>query len=196
LTDVTFSYMNFDQAEPVTEGLTFTPYPGQLKDSSKFDMAIFARETPGDVYFSIEYYSAIFTVETMERFGRYYLEALKQMIADPSRSIGDLELVPHEELQRLLETFNDTAAEYPADKTIHQLFEEQAEKTPDKIAVLGNRVSITYRMLNEKSGQLAFTLSEKGVQPDTIVGIMMERSLEMIIGIFAILKSGGAYLPI
>ncbi|MCP5045916.1 MAG: SDR family NAD(P)-dependent oxidoreductase, partial [bacterium] len=196
LTDVTFSYMNFDQAEPGTEGLTFAPYPGQLKDSSKFDMAIFARETAGDVYFSIEYYSAIFTAETMERFGRYYLEVLKQMAADLSHSIGHLELMPHEERLHLLDTFNDTSAQYPADKTIHGLFEEQVERTPDKLAVLGNRVSVTYRMLNEKSGQLARTLAARGVQPDTIVGIMMERSADMVAGIIGILKSGGAYLPI
>ncbi|WP_235604064.1 amino acid adenylation domain-containing protein [Bacillus gaemokensis] len=92
--------------------------------------------------------------------------------------------------------FNDTATEYPCEKTIHQLFEEQVERTPDHVAVLFENQHLTYRELNERANQLARTLRGEGVQADQLVGIMVERSLEMIVGILGILKAGGAYVPI
>ncbi|MBS4162636.1 AMP-binding protein, partial [Klebsiella pneumoniae] len=96
----------------------------------------------------------------------------------------------------ILYDFNDTAADYPKDSTIHQLFEEQAKRTPEQIAVVFEEEKLTYRALNERSNQLAGLLRELGVTPNKIVGVMAERSAEMIIGIMAVLKSGGAYLPI
>ena len=86
--------------------------------------------------------------------------------------------------------------QYPKDKTIQQLFEEQVEKTPDNIAVVFEDKQLTYSQLNERANSLARLLRKKGVKPDSIVGLLVERSLEMIIGIFGILKAGGAYLPI
>lgn len=92
--------------------------------------------------------------------------------------------------------YNQTAAEYPREKTIHQLFEEQANRTPDQVAVVYEENQLTYRELNEKANQIARTLQSEGVHPDQPVGIMAERSLEMIVGLFGILKAGGAYVPI
>ena len=100
------------------------------------------------------------------------------------------------EKQQILSDFNATEAEYPRDKTIHELFEAQVEQTPDNVAVVFEEEQLTYRELNARANQLARVLREKGVQPDTLVGIMAERSLEMIVGILAILKAGGAYVPI
>ncbi|MDQ1353666.1 MAG: hypothetical protein QG657_3972, partial [Acidobacteriota bacterium] len=110
-----------------------------------------------------------------------------------------------DEKKRILFDFNDTAAEYPVNKTIHQLFVEQVEQNLDRIALVGatavetlraTSLQTTYRQLNEQSDRLAGMLIEKGVMADTIVGILMERSIEMVIGIFGILKTGGAYMPI
>ncbi|UCH95999.1 MAG: amino acid adenylation domain-containing protein, partial [Candidatus Aminicenantes bacterium] len=109
-----------------------------------------------------------------------------------------LSLSQKEKAQILFE-FNKTRREYPTDKTLHRLFADQVEKTPDRIALVGQSAghcAITYRELNQKSHQLAYILKEKGLQPDTIVSIMIERSPQMIIGILGILKAGGAYLPI
>ncbi|MCU0289616.1 MAG: non-ribosomal peptide synthetase, partial [Acidobacteria bacterium] len=98
--------------------------------------------------------------------------------------------------------FNNTATDYPKDKTIHQLFEEQVEKSSDHIAAIGSsllslrKTQLTYKKLNEKCNQLASILREQGVEPDSIIAIIVERSIEMIIGILGILKSGGSYLPI
>lgn len=96
---------------------------------------------------------------------------------------------------KTLAQFNNTKTDYPRDKTIHQLFEEQAERTPGKTAVVFQGKKLTYKELNEKSNQLASYLRKKGVKPDALVGIFAERSLEMIVGILGILKAGGAYVP-
>src|SRR6185295_6343818 len=90
----------------------------------------------------------------------------------------------------------DTEADYPADKSIHQLVEEQAEKTPDAVAVVYANQGLTYRDLNAKANQLAHYLKKLGVGPDVLVGICVERSLEMIVGLLGILKAGGAYVPL
>ncbi|MCL2425093.1 MAG: amino acid adenylation domain-containing protein, partial [Oscillospiraceae bacterium] len=108
----------------------------------------------------------------------------------------DIEMLSEAERNQLLYDFNDTYADYPREKTIHQLFEEQVEKTPGNVALLFNGSSMTYDELNKRSNQLAWLLRDRGVKADSIVAIMTERSFEMIIGILGILKAGGAYLPI
>jgi amino acid adenylation domain-containing protein len=122
----------------------------------------------------------------------------------PGIRIDEIEIISEEERKQVLYDFNDTGAIYSRDKTLQQLFEEQEERTPDRVVLLGSKLQntnyrqmyLTYRQLKERSHRLAGLLIEKGIQPDTIVGIMVERSLEMMIGIIGILKSGGAYLPI
>ena len=96
----------------------------------------------------------------------------------------------------ILYDWNDTDVEYPEDKTIHQLFEEQVERTPDAIAVVFEDQSLTYRQLNQRSNQLAHYLQTLGVKAESLVAVCLERSLEMIISILAILKAGGAYVPL
>lgn len=101
-----------------------------------------------------------------------------------------------EEKQKILIEWNSTQKDYPQGKTIHQLFEEQAEKNPEKVAVIFEDTSLTYRKLNEKANQLAHFLKEKGIKPDTLIAIACDRSFDLIIGILAILKAGGAYVPL
>jgi len=101
-----------------------------------------------------------------------------------------------ENKQKILDEFNDTGADFPEDKTIHGLFEEQVERTPKHTAAIFGNCKLSYRELNEKANRLARLLRSKGVGPDTLVGILVERSLEMVVGIYGILKAGGAYLPI
>ncbi|KAB2877418.1 AMP-binding protein, partial [bacterium] len=111
-------------------------------------------------------------------------------------TLQDLSLLTSAEKQQILIEWNDTKADYPKNKTIHQLFEEQVEKTPDNIAVVFEDQELTYQQLNEKANQLAHYLRTLGVGPDTLVAIAVERSLEMIIGLLGILKAGGAYVPL
>ncbi|RIE04950.1 amino acid adenylation domain-containing protein [Cohnella faecalis] len=123
-------------------------------------------------------------------------EVVAQLVETPHVHIDQLEIVTEEEKRQLLYEFNDTKASYPADQTIHGLFEEQVKKTPDHTAVVLESESLTYAELNGRANQLARVLRGKGVGADRIVGILAERSLEMIVGILGILKAGGAYLPI
>jgi len=131
---------------------------------------------------------------------KFILKRLERIIIEisenPDKKVVDIDIVDDSEKKQLLYEFNDTYKEYSRDKMIHQLFEEQTIKTSNSVALVFNEESITYSELNEKSNQLARVLCENGVKPDDIIGIMVEKSIEMIVGILGVLKSGGAYLPI
>jgi len=137
-----------------------------------------------------------FTGKEIKNIAKDYRNILNTIISQPELLAAEVDILEPEEKQKLLYKFNDTYAEYPKDKTIQELFEEQVYKTPDNTAVVYEDKQLTYRELNERSNQLARVLRSKGVAADSIVGIMAERSLEMIVGIMGILKAGGAYLPI
>jgi non-ribosomal peptide synthetase component F len=110
--------------------------------------------------------------------------------------IGKLEILKPSDRKQLLVEFNQTHADYPLDRCIHQLFEEQAERTPDHIAVVFEDQQLTYAELNRRSNQLAHHLQRLGVKPEVLVGLFVERSLDLIIGLLGILKAGGAYVPL
>jgi iturin family lipopeptide synthetase B len=151
--------------------------------------------------------SLVYKKDFVEQISIHLKYLIEQIIENPGIKEREIEITPVEVKQRLLAEFNNTASVYPKDKTLQQIFAEQMEQTPDHIAVIGSSelkyrtymtylTYISYGELNQKSDQLAHVLRERGVKPDTIVAIMMERSLEMIIGLLGILKAGGAYLPI
>ncbi|TGV30419.1 amino acid adenylation domain-containing protein, partial [Mesorhizobium sp. M00.F.Ca.ET.186.01.1.1] len=131
-----------------------------------------------------------------ERFSRHFLTIAASIVQNPHIRLGEIDMLLPEETQQILAGFNDTAVSYPLDKTLHQLFEEQVDKTPDQAALLFSGQSLTYRELNERANRLARVLRAKGVGPDRLVAIMAERSPEMVIGILGILKAGGAYVPV
>jgi tyrocidine synthetase-3 len=203
LFDVMLSLQNMDIPKIEIPGLTLKPY-SNTSEISKFDLTLYAIEGPDNLAFRFEYCTKLFKESTIERFKNYFKKIIADILEDRGRKLSDIEIITEVEKHRLLFEFNDTKADYPEEKTIHELFEEQAERRPDGVAVNGlerraesvEQIQITYCELNRRSNQLAYLLRQRGVQPDTIVGIMMERSLEMIIGIMGILKAGGAYLPI
>ncbi|MCP3774858.1 amino acid adenylation domain-containing protein [Paenibacillus sp. MZ04-78.2] len=133
---------------------------------------------------------------SVERMQSHLMELIRHMLSEPMARICELNLLGEEERTLLTETWNDTAAEYPRQETIHHLFEEQARRTPDHPAVKYEQQVLTYHALDERANRLARTLLAKGLQPEQLVGIIAERSLEMVIGILAILKAGGVYVPI
>ncbi|MEJ7675847.1 MAG: AMP-binding protein [Chitinophagaceae bacterium] len=120
----------------------------------------------------------------------HFMQLLSSIIKDPFQKVGKLSMLTFSEEQQILAEFNDTAVPYSTDKTVMELFEEQAAKTPDATAVVYEEEQLTYKELNEKANQLAHYLRSKGVKEETLVPICVERSLEMIIGILGILKSG------
>ncbi|MGB7604732.1 MAG: amino acid adenylation domain-containing protein, partial [Lutisporaceae bacterium] len=144
----------------------------------------------------LSYDTSIFDDAGINRMVRHFENIIINIIENTVCSINQIDMLTEEERQQILIDFNNTKADYPKDKTIHQLFEEQVERTPDNIAVVYEDNSLTYKKLNEKANQLGRVLRDNGVGTDSIVGIMVERSLEMIIGIMGVLKAGGAYLPI
>ncbi|MFJ9465967.1 AMP-binding protein, partial [Viridibacillus arvi] len=125
-----------------------------------------------------------------------YMNILKEILNNLYIKVKDIEVVEKKEIHKLLVEFNETNETYSKNKTIHQLFEEQVQKTPNNVAVRIDNKEITYKELNERANALAKTLIEKGVKPDSRIGIMLEPSIEMIVGNIAILKAGGAYVPI
>ncbi|VBB05119.1 phosphopantetheine attachment site [Lucifera butyrica] len=145
---------------------------------------------------TVEYNAALYTAERIKQVIHYLFNYFREVAEDPQIKLAAIEMLSPAEKRQILLAFNDTAASYPHQRTIQSMFEEQVEKTPDRVAVTFQEQRLTYRELNEKANQLARELRQNGVKANHIVGIMVERSLEMIIGILGILKAGGAYLPI
>ena len=153
-------------------------------------------EAGDDLQLSWEYKTNLFNPDTISRMATHYLMLLKDIINNLETPISQLPLLTEVESHQILVDWNNTAKNYPKDKCVHQLFEEQVERTPDAIAVVFEKQQLTYRELNNQANQLANYLHQLGVKPETLIGICVERSLEMIIGLLGVLKAGGAYVPL
>ncbi|WP_312653312.1 non-ribosomal peptide synthetase [Aminipila sp.] len=126
----------------------------------------------------------------------HFIMVIEQVMSNPQIEVQQIDIISEKEKRQIIDEFNNTEAEYPKDKTLQKLFEEQVKKTPDNIALIHNDVKMTYRELNRKSNQLANYLRSKGIGREHIVGILMDRGISLIVTILAVLKAGGAYLPI
>jgi amino acid adenylation domain-containing protein len=164
--------------------------------TAKYDLSLGIINGPGGLVASIEYRTELFEPETIDRMLGHLRTLLEGIALDPSRPIGALPLLAEEERHTLLVRWNDTAADYPRDRVVHQLFEEQVERAPGAIAVSFEGFSLTYRELDRRSNQLAHHLKGRGVRPGQLVGILIERSLDMVVSVLAVLKAGGAYVPL
>ncbi|OXB20714.1 hypothetical protein B0A71_06650, partial [Flavobacterium tructae] len=164
--------------------------------SSKFDLTFSASENNNGISLVLNYCTALFDKATIESMLLHYQELLQSITENITEPISNLSMLTQAEEHQLLNVFNNTAAAYPSDKTIVDLFKEQVKQTPNAVAVVYEDEELTYKELDQRSNQLAHYLREQGVKPDALVGICLERSLEMLIGILGILKSGGAYVPI
>ncbi|WP_366293170.1 amino acid adenylation domain-containing protein [Paenibacillus sp. AN1007] len=132
----------------------------------------------------------------MEQAADHFVRLLSILLLQPDLELGQIDVLSSEERETLLKRFNDTEAAFDREKTIHGLFEEQAERYPDNVAAVMNDHQLTYRELNVRSNRLARKLRETGVEADQLVAILADRSLDMVVGILAILKAGGAYVPV
>ncbi|MED1910401.1 non-ribosomal peptide synthetase [Brevibacillus laterosporus] len=195
LFDTMFELKNLEQEELGVEGLQLSPYVDDHA-VSKFDLSWNAMEESERIVCLVEYATSLYKKETVERMGLHFIQLIEEIVNDPHAMLSSLGMITHHEKEQILKEFNGTASDYVADQTIQQIFESQVERIPDQMAVVFEDKHLTYRQLNERANQLARTLRTEGVQPDQLVGIMVERSLEMMVGIFAILKAGAAYVPI
>ncbi|MCS6844354.1 MAG: condensation domain-containing protein, partial [Caldilineales bacterium] len=171
------------------------------RGAAQFDMLLTVAQTPEGLAASWEYNTDLFDRSTIERMARHLQNLLAAAVADPDRPALDLPLMDAEELQRILVAWNDTAAPFPDNTTIHALIEAQAAAQPDAPAAIfalpgGPAETLTYGELDRRANQLAHYLQRLGVGPNTLVGLLTERSLDMVVGILGILKAGGAYLPV
>lgn len=164
--------------------------------SSKFDLTLFAIEESGGLGFICEYNTDLFRPEAIQRMLRHLEVLLEGIVNDPDRHLSDLPLLTAEERKQILIGWNDTQVAYPQGVLLHELFEAQVERTPEGIAVDYDGQQLSYRELNQRANQLAHYLRTLSVAPDALVGVCMERSLEMVVALYGVLKAGGAYVPI
>jgi amino acid adenylation domain-containing protein len=168
-----------------------------IKDArTTFDLEVHLHETPEGLKCSFVYRTDLFERGTIERMATHYQRILEGVVANPDQRLSELPLLTDGEKQQLLEEWNDTSADYPKGKCVHEVFEEQVELTPKAIAVAFRNERITYQELNRRANQVAHYLRKYGVGPKTLVGICIERSIEMVVGLLGILKAGAAYLPL
>nr|MDZ8289084.1 amino acid adenylation domain-containing protein [Nostoc sp. ChiSLP01] len=164
--------------------------------TAKFDLTLLMQNTATGLVGVWEYNTDLFDASTIERITGHFVTLLEGIIVNPQQQISQLPMLTQPEQQQLLVEWNNTQADYFQDKCIYELFEEQVQRTPDAVAVVFGNQQLTYHQLNSQANQLAHYLRSLGVKPDVLVGICVERSLEMIVGLLGILKAGGAYLPL
>ncbi|MEH2149874.1 amino acid adenylation domain-containing protein [Nostoc sp.] len=190
-----FVLLNAPMSEIELTGLSVNGLPIGIT-TAKFDLTLSMENTPMGLFGYWEYNTDLFSRSTIERMTGHFVTLLEAIVANPSERISQLPMLTPSEQQQLLVEWNDTGVNYPQDKCIHQLFEEQVQRTPDAVAVVFENQQLTYHELNCRANQLAHYLRSLGVGADVLVGICVERSLEMIVGLLGILKAGGAYIPL
>ena len=181
----------------------FAPYPIEnIYKISKFDLSLFVDDSKDKLSCNIEYATSLFNKDTIIRMSKHFERVIEQVVNNLNIRVKDISLLSKEEYQTIVYDWNKTETPYPKDKTVHALFEEQVEKTPDNIAVVFEDSKLSYRELNNRANQLAHVIRKEyknhcdhEIKGDTLIGIYIDRSLEMIIAILGILKAGGAYVP-
>ncbi|MEH2165185.1 MAG: amino acid adenylation domain-containing protein [Nostoc sp.] len=175
-------------------GLTVSPLAVETT-TAKFDLILSLENTATGLIGQWEYNSDLFDATTIARMAGHFQTLLEEIVSNPTRQLSDLPLLREQEQQQLLIEWNNTFAAFPT-ACVHQLFEAVVEREPSAIAVVFEDKQLTYCELNQRANQLAHHLKTLGVGPEVLVGICVERSIEMVVSLFGILKAGGAYLPL
>ncbi|WP_406725048.1 amino acid adenylation domain-containing protein [Streptomyces sp. GD-15H] len=175
--------------------LDVTPVDIELS-FTKFDLTVDLRETPDGLVGTVEYNTDLYDRATVRRFVGHYTRLLRAVAADPALPVSRLTMVDAEERRQVVEVWNDTERPYSADRCLHQLFEDEVARHPDRTALVDADRSWTYAELNAWANRIAHGLRRHGIGPDSLVGLHAHRSAEMVAGILGSLKAGGAYLPI
>ncbi|WP_244898598.1 amino acid adenylation domain-containing protein, partial [Paenibacillus algorifonticola] len=195
LFETMFSLQNIENKEFALEGLRLTSFPSDY-GMSKFDLSLDVMEGSGGLECALEYATALYKPETVERLAKHFEQLVAAIVNDPGAKIASLGMLTAEEQEQIQRVFNPETAPPLLEKTFHHLFEEQAERSPEATAVVYEEKRLTYRELNERSNGLARSLRAQGVKPDQLVGILADRSVDMLVGALAVWKAGGAYVPL
>jgi amino acid adenylation domain-containing protein len=194
LFQIAFSYRTVAQLPALSARLTMALVKLN-RVTAKFDLLLAMEDGPSGVSCHWEYDADLFDAATIRRLSGHYTTLLSSIVAEPECRISALALISEAERRELLETWNETARDYPRECCIHQLIEAQARRTPEATAVVFGTSRLSYRQLDEAAAQLADHLRRLGVGPDVLVGICLERSLEMVVAVLGVLKADGAYVP-
>lgn len=195
LFDVMFVLQNMKESQLSLGEAQVRPYNFDFK-TSKVDLTLIAIEKGNGISFDLEYSTYLFKVETIERLVQHFVKLLSEVARNTYKPFKEIDILSQNEKHQILVEFNKNRTNYPKNRTIQALYEEQVMKFPDKIAVSFNDENLTYAELNQRANNLAQLLRKQGIHPNQLVGLMLERSLEMVISMLAVLKAGGAYLPI
>jgi amino acid adenylation domain-containing protein len=195
LCQVVFALQNAPLGTLELPGLTFSTQPFE-STTTRFDLECHLWEVEAGLQGVLIYSTDLFAPETIRRLLAHYQALLHAVVADPDRPLASYQLLSTAERAQLLDEWNETRTEYPPDTALHERFEQQAAERPDSVALVFADDALTYGELNERANQLAHYLRRLGVGPETVVGLCVERSFEMIVGLLGILKAGGAYLPL
>ncbi len=190
-----FSLRGSAAGELAMRDLLVTPIAVE-SDSSRLDLALLLRRGPDGLKGSLEYCADIFDPATAARMVRHFGTLLEGIVNTPGAKLSTLPVLSEQERRQQLVEWNQAAGHQQADSCLHELVEAQARRTPDAIAVLGDGQSLTYHELNQRANRIARLLRRNGVGPDVLVGACFERSVEMVVGILAVLKAGCAYVPV
>ncbi len=165
-------------------------------DTSKFDLYLELDDRPEGIIGRFEYSTDLFEATTIERMVGHWQTLLEGIVTNPAQRITELPILTGVERRLVVEEWNQTSVDYPLEQCLHTLIETQVEQSPDAIAVVFEQEQLTYRELNMRANQLAHHLQTFGVGPDVLVGVCMERSLDLVVALLGILKAGGAYVPL
>jgi amino acid adenylation domain-containing protein len=192
--------INLNSADLRPTGLQFgdvaVSHLDQAFTMAKVDLSFDFTETPDGLQLSLIYSTDLFTEERIHNAARHFQQLAMACLREPGKPIGQLEMLSELERSQLIEQFNTTAADFARDKTIAAIFEDQVLKTPDHVAVAYQGEEVTYKELNRRANQLAHHLRSRGVGPEVMVGIFLERSPDLIGAVLGVLKAGGAYVPL
>jgi amino acid adenylation domain-containing protein len=164
--------------------------------TSKLDLSLYISDRPQGLSCVFEYSTDLFNADRIERMAQHLRVLLEAVVRNPAQRLSELPVITAEEEHRLLAKWNDTKVAYPSNARLHELFEAQAKKTPDAVALQFGGQEMTYSVLDNSANQLAHHLVTLGIGPEVLVGVCLERSIDMVVGVLAILKAGGAYVPL
>ena len=195
LFQVMFVLQNVDAKSLELPGLRIRPIESDT-DTAKFDLSLYMWDAPARLEGQFEYNTDLFELSTIKGLIGHYLTLLQNIAADSARPLSQIPMISESEREQALNGWNQTATAYPNDLCIHELFAQQAEKTPQAVALVCGDEQLTYHELNEEADKLAQLLLASGVGPDVLVGLCLERGVKMVVGLLGILKAGGAYVPL
>ncbi|MDQ3810178.1 MAG: amino acid adenylation domain-containing protein, partial [Chloroflexota bacterium] len=195
LFQVLFVMQNTPRANPRLPGIDVEPLRIQT-DTAKFDLSLSLEPATDGLAATLEYATDLFEADTARRMLGHWQVLLEAIAANPDQAVADLPLLSQAERRMVVEDFNNTVVDYGVEACLHDLVQAQAERTPDVIAAVLDDDQLTYAQLDQRANQLAHHLRQLGVQPNMLVGVSMERSLDLVVALLGVLKAGAAYVPL